>query len=155
MSFRITGLPAAEFAALMGMSDEQLAAHGARRVTADRHPGFPCRVSLQDAQPGETLLLVNYEHQSAPGPYRSRYAIYVREQAQDAQLAVNEVPEVLLRRLLSVRGFSASGELLEADVAEGAALAAAIERLFADPAVAYLHVHNAKPGCYAARVERA
>jgi hypothetical protein len=155
MSFRITGVRAEEFSSLMGMTDAQLAAHGARRVTADRHPGFPCRVSLIDAQPGETLLLVNYEHHSAPGPYRSRYAIYVREHAQDAQLAVNEVPEVLRRRLLSLRAFSATGELLDADVVEGAGLAAAIERLFTDPVVAYLHVHNAKPGCYAARVERA
>lgn len=155
MSFRITGLRAEEFSSFRGMTDAQLAAHGARRVTADRYPGFPCRVSLVDAQPGETLLLVNYEHHSAPGPYRSRYAVYVRENAQDVQLGVNEVPEVLRRRLLSVRAFSASGELLEADVVEGAALAATIERLFAEAAIAYLHVHNAKPGCYAARVERA
>lgn len=155
MSFQITGLPAAEFSPLLSMSDAELEAHGARRVTADRYPGFPCRVSLVDAQPGETLLLVNYEHLPMAGPYRSRYAIYVREQACDVHLAVNEIPQVLGIRLLSLRAFSATGELLEADVAAGAELPGTIERLLANPQAAYLHAHNAKPGCYAARIERA
>ena len=155
MSFRITGLPAAEFSALMSMSAEQLEARGARRVTADHYPGFPCRVSMVDAQPGESLLLLNYEHLSVAGPFRSRYAIYVREQARDVQLAVDEIPQALRIRLLSLRAFSATGDLLEADVAAGDELPGAIERLLANPAVAYLHAHNAKPGCYAARIERA
>lgn len=155
MGFQITGLPAAEFSPLMSMSDEELEAHGARRVIADRYPGFPCRVSLVDAQPGETLLLVNYEHLPVAGPFRSRYAIYVREQARDAHPVANEIPQVLGIRLLSLRAFSAGGQLLEADVAAGEELPGAIERLLANPAVAYLHAHNAKPGCYAARIERA
>jgi hypothetical protein len=155
MSFRISGLKFGQFAELVGLTDEQLAARHARRVVADRYPGFPCRVSLVDAQPGERVLLVNYEHLAVPGPYRSRYAIYVRENAVDAELAIDEIPPVLRSRLLSLRAFSADGVLLEADVAEGAALAPAIGRLLAPPAVAYLHVHNARPGCFAARVDRA
>jgi hypothetical protein len=155
MSFRISGLKFGQFAGLVGLSDEQLATCNARRVVADRHPGFPCRVSLVDAQPGERLLLVNYEHLAVSGPYRSRYAIYVRENAVDAALGIDEIPPVLHGRLLSLRAFSADGMLLEAEVAEGAALAGMIERLLAPSAVAYLHVHNARPGCFAARVDRA
>jgi hypothetical protein len=155
MSFQITGLKAAEFAGLVGLPDAQLAARAARRVTADRYPGFPCRVSLVDAQPGETLLLLNYEHLPVAGPYRSRYAIYVREQAREARLAVNEIPQVLRNRLLSLRAFSDTGTLVDADVAEGEALAGTMERLLANAQVSYLHVHNAKPGCFAARVQRA
>ena len=155
MAFQITGLKLAEFAGLIGLADAELAAHNARRVVADRHPGFPCRVSLVDAQPGESLLLVNYEHLPVAGPYRSRYAIYVRENATDAQTAVGEIPQVLRNRLLSLRAFSAHGMLLEADVAEGNELAPAIERLLSPAEVAYLHVHNARPGCFAARVDRA
>jgi Protein of unknown function (DUF1203) len=155
MSFQITGLKAAEFATLVGLTDAQLAARNARRVVADRHPGFPCRVSLVDAQPGERVLLLNYEHLPVTSPYRASYAIYVRENASDAQLAVDEIPPVLERRLLSVRAFSATGMLLDADVVEGAALAPALERLLAPAEVAYLHVHNARPGCFAARVDRA
>jgi len=155
MSFQISGLKFAQFAGLVGLTDEQLAARNARRVLADRHPGFPCRVSLIDAQPGERVLLVNYEHLALPGPYRSRYAVYVRENAVDAAPAIDEIPPVLRGRLLSLRAFSAEGMLLEADVAEGPVLAPVIERLLAPPAVAYLHVHNARPGCFAARVDRA
>ena len=155
MSFQISGLKAAQFADLIGLPQAELAARGARRVVADRKPGFPCRVSLVDAQPGEPLLLVNYEHLPVAGPYRSRYAIYVREHARDAQLARGEIPLLLQQRLLSVRALSADGMLLDADVVDGTELAPAITRLLAPAAVAYLHIHNAKPGCYAARVDRA
>jgi hypothetical protein len=155
MSFQITGLRAAEFEPLFALSNEKLRAHQAVRVVADRKSGFPCRVSLRDAEPGETLLLVNYEHLAVASPYRSRHAIYVREHAQDAQLEVNEVPEVLLTRLLSLRAFDGAGMMCDADVIPGTELAPAIIRMLARSSVAYLHVHNAKPGCYAARVDRA
>ena len=155
MSFQIRGLPAAEFAPLFGICDAELAKRNAVRKVADRMPGFPCRVSLRDAEPGETVLLLNYEHLPVASPYRSGYAIYVRENAVDAQLDVNEIPEVLRTRLLSVRAFDEAGMLLEADVVQGAELAPVIDRMFARKDVAYLHAHNAKPGCFAARIDRA
>jgi Protein of unknown function (DUF1203) len=155
MSFQVRGLGFGQFAPLVALSDEQLLSRNARRVVADRHPGFPCRVSLVDAQPGERVLLVNYEHLPVTSPYRSRYAIYVREDATEARLAVGAIPPVLENRLLSLRAFSAAGMLVDADVSEGAGLRAGIERLLAREEVAYLHVHNARPGCYAARVDRA
>jgi hypothetical protein len=155
MSFRISGLPLADFAPLLGRPDAELAKHGAIRMTADRRPGFPCRVSLRDAEPGETVLLLNYEHLPVATPYRSRHAIFVRENAEEARVGIDEVPELLRIRLLSLRGFDEAGMLREAEVAEGARLTAAIESLFAHPEVAYLHLHNAKAGCFAARVDRA
>jgi len=154
MDFQISGLPRAAFAPLFGLSDAELAAHAAVRVHADRTPGFPCRVSLRDAEPGESVLLVNHEHLPVAGPYRSRYAIYVREGALDAHLGPNEIPPVLRGRLLSLRAFDSSGMLREADVVQGTELTAAIVRALMPPSTAYLHVHNAKPGCYAARVDR-
>jgi len=153
MSFRISGLPAEPFADLFALSDEALAERQAMRVIADSDSGFPCRISLTDAKRGQTLLLVNYEHQPADSPYRSRYAIYVREGEEQFD-RIDEVPDQLRRRLLSVRGFDRRGMLLDADVAQGTELESLIERLFANEAVAYLHVHNARPGCYAARVDR-
>jgi hypothetical protein len=155
MSFQISGLPARQFAHLVGRPDAELRTHNARRVVADRHPGFPCRVSLLDAQPGESLLLLNYEHLALDSPYRARYAIYVRENASNARLAINEIPQVMQRRLLSLRAFDVSGMLLDADVAEGSQVVPLIERLLSNEAAAYLHVHNARPGCFAARVDRA
>lgn len=154
MSFQIRGLPAAEFAPFFAMSGAELAQHGAVRKVADRMPGFPCRVSLRDAEPGETVLLLNYEHLPAVSPYRSRYAIYVREKAVEAQPEVNEIPEVLRTRLLSVRAFDGAGMLVEAEVVQGIELAAVIEHMFARQEVEFLHAHNAKPGCFAARIDR-
>jgi Protein of unknown function (DUF1203) len=155
MSFQIRGLPVTPFAPLFGLPDEELARLAAVRHTADKSPGFPCRVSLRDAEPGETLLLLNFEHLSVASPYRSAYAIYVREFAEEAHVAVNEVPEVLRRRLLSLRAFSNDGMLLEADVADGREIDTLIERTLERRDVEYIHLHNAKPGCFAARVDRA
>ena len=154
MSFRITGLPAERFAPLFELSDEQLAAQGAVRRIADRRaPGYPCRVSLTDSREGDELLLVNYEHHPVASPYRMRFAIYVRK-GEETYDAVDEVPEQLRVRTLAVRSFNAEAMMLGWELAEGRSLEAAIERLFANPDAAYLHIHFAAPGCYAARVER-
>src|SRR5580700_1548024 len=126
MSFQITGLPAASFAGLFALSDEQLAVRGAVRMVVDRYPGFPCRVSLRDAAPGKTVLLLNYEHLPVASPYRSRHAIFVSQNAAEARLAVNEVPESLQIRLLSLRAFDQAGMMVDADVVEARELAAAV-----------------------------
>ena len=155
MSFRISGLPLDQFSPLFALSNDELARHGAVRKIADERPGFPCRVSLQDAAVGESLILLNYEHLPVASPYRSSHAIYVREAGQEAMLAVDEVPELLRIRLLSLRAFDRDGMMRAADVVHGSAVEPLIEQMLADHKVEYLHVHNAKPGCYAARVERA
>lgn len=152
MSFRISGLPVEPFQHLFALGEEELRRHGAvRRVAADS--GYPCRISLTDAAPGDEVILVNYEHQDADTPYRSRHAVYVRRGERRFD-AVGEIPEQLRKRLLSVRAFDAEGMMVEADVIEGRQLESMIERFFADGAVAYLHLHFARPGCYAARVDR-
>jgi Protein of unknown function (DUF1203) len=155
MSFRISGLSAEPFRHFYGLSNEALVAHGARRYVADKSPGFPDRVELRDARIGESLLLVNYEHHPANSPYRSAYAIFVLEGAENRYDRVDEVPDVLFRRLLSLRAFSTEGMLLNADVVEGKDIEPLIGKFFGDPAVAYIHAHNAKQGCYAARIDRA
>ena len=111
-------------------------------------------MSLADAQVGERLLLVNYEHLPVQTPYRSRYAVYVRENAVEAHPGVDEVPEVLRRRLLSLRAFDATGLLRHADVVEGRDLVGALDGMLGMPEVACVHIHNAKPGCFAAQAVR-
>ena len=81
MSFRISGLDPREFTHYASMSDAELARHRAKRCTAAEYPGFPCRVTLDDAQPGEEVILLNYEHLPVESPYRSSHAIYVRAAA--------------------------------------------------------------------------
>jgi hypothetical protein len=154
MSFRITGLPAERFSHLFAMSDTELKQHGAvRRIADARKPGYPCRVSLTDSKPGDELILVNYEHHQVDSPYRMRFAIYVRKGEQTFD-RVDEVPEQLRIRTLAVRAFDANGMMAGWELVEGRDLEATIERQLANPKAAYLHIHYAAAGCYAARVER-
>jgi hypothetical protein len=155
MSFRITGLPAENFAPLFSLSDAELAEVGAvRQIADDRRPGYPCRISLTDSQPGDELILVNHEHHPVASPYRMRFAIYVRR-GEERFDAIDAVPEQLRTRTLALRAFSAEAMMVGWELVEGSELEAAIARRFADPRAAYLHVHFAAPGCYAARVDRA
>lgn len=153
-SFRLQGLPAAAFAAWHGCDDAVLAEHGIRRVRADTAHGYPCRVSLRDADAGETLLLLHHEHHPVRSPYRASGPIYVRASARDASLAVDAVPDYVARRLISLRAYDAAAMMLMAEVCEGTDVAAWLHRTFDDARVAYVHLHNARQGCYSCRAER-
>ena len=154
MSFRITGLAPEPFQPLFGLSDDVLREHGVERKRVDAFPGYPDRIELRDVPIGETVLLLNHTHQPADTPYRASHAIYVREHATQACEAIDDVPDALRRRVLSVRAFDATHHLVDADLVAGAELAGLVERFFASERVAYLHAHYAKPGCYAARIDR-
>jgi hypothetical protein len=152
MNFRITGLPADQFAHLFALTNAELVALGAVRRKADGPS--PCRVSLTDAAPGDDVILTNFEHHAVASPYRMCFAIYVRP-GEETYDAVDTVPDQLRRRSLAVRGFDAEGMMTGSELIEGIWLEDAIERQFAKPRAHYLHVHFAAPGCYAAKVERA
>jgi hypothetical protein len=155
MSFRISGLPVEPFRHYFGLDDEALERAAARRYIADAKPGFPCRVTLQDAVPGERVLLLNHVHQPAQTPFHSSHAIFVREGASETASFVDDVPASLRGRPLSVRAFDASGMMVDADLVDGANLESLVRRYHSNDAVAYLHAHYAKRGCYAARIDRA
>ena len=155
MSFQISALPKSQFEHLFPLSTTGLASQGGIREVVTHKPGYPCRVSLTDAEVGEEVILVHYEHQTADTPFRASHAIYIRPNAPQANLQPNEVPDLLRSRTLSLRGFNSAGMLIAADLAEGAALEQALESMLTDPAVSYVHIHYAKPGCYAARADRA
>lgn len=152
MQFRIRGLDAEQFNHLFKLSDDELVAHLAVRRVADGP--HPCRISLTDAAPGDEVILVNYEHHAVASPYRMRFAIYVRKGEQTYN-AVGVIPEQLRKRTLAVRAFDTAGMLKSRELIEGADLEGAMARQFANPDAAYLHVHYAAAGCYAARVDRA
>lgn len=155
LDFRISPLAADEFAPLFRLTDADLRARGIRRMVADSRPGFPCRVSLEDAAVGEKVILLPYRHHSTSGPYESSGPIFIREDAATATPGVNEVPESVRSRLLSVRAYDSNGMMAASDVTEGSALPECARRLLEDEGVAYLHVHNAKAGCYSCRIDRA
>ena len=155
MTYKITGLAPSQFAHLVGLSEDELARQGAARITADGRPSFPCRIQLDDAKAGETLLLVNHVSHEGNNPYRASHAIFVSEHAKQAAVYKDEIPPALARRILSLRAFDKNGMMTDAALAEPGQADAAIRRLLADDKVDHIDAHNATRGCFAARIERA
>lgn len=154
-SFRFVALPAERFAPLFVRSDAALQALGARRMVVDEKPGFPCRVSLVDAEVGESVLLVPFTHHDVSTPYRASGPIFIRSDARTAHPAVAEVPIMFKHRQLSIRAYDGAAMMVGAKVVTGSDLEATIRHLFANESVAYLHIHNAGPGCFNCSVVRA
>lgn len=155
INYRALGISPDLFAPLFALPDEELASRGAVRLVADEPNAFPCRVTLEDAAPGEEVLLLPFQHHAGPSPYQSSGPIFVRRGARAAFNAVNELPAMQFRRLSSVRAYDGRGFLVVAEVVPGAALETLVQKFLERPEVDYLHVHNARPGCFAFRVERA
>ncbi|MDH3472840.1 MAG: DUF1203 domain-containing protein [Rhodospirillales bacterium] len=155
MVFRIKGLSPEPFRHLYGLSDEELATEGVKRYVADNKPDFPDRVEMRDGEPGETFLLINHVCQPANTPYRATHAIFVREGAEQTFDQIDEVPEVMRVRLLSLRAYDEEDMMVDADVVDGMEIESLIERLFSNPKVAYIHAHNAKRGCFSGQIDRA
>ena len=154
MTYRIQGLSPEPFRPLFGLPDAALAERQALRVTADDVFGFPCRITLEDAAPGETLILLNHVSQEAATPYRASHAIFVREGVHEAAVYVDEPPPVFALRTLSLRGFDAEGMMLDARIATPGEAEAGIRALFEQPGIAEIHAHSATRGCFVARIER-
>ena len=154
MTYRIEGLDPAPFAPLFALSDAALAARNARRVVADSPTGYPCRVSLADAAPGDALILVNHVSHDAPTPFRASHAIFVRKGAEPAAFA-DEAPDYLDRRTLGLRGFGADGMLKAALLAMPGEADARIRELLEQEEVSEIHAHTAALGCFLARIVRA
>jgi len=153
--FRIVGLPLAQFQPLFPLDENELAQKGARRLVVDAKPGFPCRVSLQDAEIGERVILVPFVHHDVESPYRASGPIFVRQAAKPIELAPREIPDVVSSRVISIRAYNDNGMMVNAAVTPGKELKSKIEEFFGDAKISYLHLHNASAGCYSCRVERA
>lgn len=156
-SFILRGLAPDTFAPLFLLDDVVLAARQMQRLTVPdtATTGFPCRISLVDAKPGEQVLLLPYQHQPADSPYRASGPIFVRRGARATVLAPDQVPPAMLRRVLSVRAYDQTHRIIEADVCEGDNVASWLQSCFEQPSVAYVHVHHARYGCYSCRADRA
>jgi len=154
MNYKITSLDVTSFGHLFGLDDKTLAEQNVQRMTVTDKPGYPCRVTLEDAEIGESVLLLNYEHLPVESPYRSAHALFVRENATQSASFENEIPDYLRIRQLSVRSFDALGMMTNADTCSGEELDSLIELFLGDEVAEYLHVHNAARGCYLARIDR-
>jgi Protein of unknown function (DUF1203) len=154
MAYRIEGLPIEDFAPLFMLDEAALAQKNARRVIASADAGFPCRVSLCDATAGERLILLHHVSHDVATPYRSAYAIYVREAAQQADPWVDRIPPVFAGRPIALRGFDPEGMLRDARLALPGQADEQIRTLFGNESVGYIHAHNAAHGCFSARIDR-
>jgi len=155
MTYRITGADPAKFQHLWGRDEATLATHRAVRVRADAMPGYPERTTLSDAEPGDVLLLVNHVSLSAHSPYHATHAIYVHDGPSERFDAVDELPPVFWHRPQSLRAFDGAGMMRAADIADGKEIGELIRRFFDDAEVAEIHAHNARQGCFNARIVRA
>lgn len=155
MDYRITGLPAEQFTELQRATHDELRQRGVERRIVDEPNSAPCRISLHDADVGEEVLLFTFRHQAAVSPYAASGPIFIRRSATQTFDAINVIPDQQRRRLLSVRAYDNDDFLVDAEVMSGTELETLIRRFFAAPRVAYLHIHNARAGCYACRVDRA
>lgn len=155
MDFRIQGLQRSAFEHLIDQSPEVLRRSGAERILVSQSPGYPDRITLDDVPAGQSVLLLNHQHQPADTPFRASHAIFVRERGGTTFDAVNTIPPALARRLVALRAFDSRDHMIDADIAPGTELPALIQRMLGDRRARYLHAHYAKWGCYAARVDRA
>lgn len=153
MSYRIAGLDPAPYKPLIELSDEELAKLGIVRMTVTQKPGFPCRVSLTDRDPGERVLLLNHFSHDVANPYRASHAIFIAERAKRAEF-IDRVPPVFETRILSLRGFDEGGMMADAALAQPGEADSAIRRLFDNPEIETIHAHNATRGCFSAKIER-
>jgi hypothetical protein len=105
--------------------------------------------------PGERLILLNHRHlDHSASPYRGEGPVFVRQDAVEAAPVEAAVPDMLRRRLLSIRLYDADWMMTDADVINGTELDGRLRAVFADPGVAEVHLHAARRGCYMARAIR-
>ncbi|HEY4092510.1 MAG TPA: DUF1203 domain-containing protein [Luteibacter sp.] len=154
MAYRIRGIDPSPFFPLYGLPDAELKQRGIRRVIAGDDTGYPERIELRNARRGESLLLLNFTHQPAPGPYHASHAVFVREGAMAAAELIDEVPEVMAQRMISLRAFDGEHLIDHATLTDGRQLDEAIRRMLRVANVAYIQAHYAAYGCFAAQIDR-
>ncbi len=155
MMITTTGLAAEPFQPLFALDDAELRERGIRRMIApdDAGIGYPCRVSLEFARPGEELLLLNDRHlDDAHSPYRAEGPIFIRQQAMQFHWE-GEWPEIVMQRAMSVRAYDHDGIMIEADLAEKDALKDLVSEWLSRSHVAHVDIHSTRRGCFFCRLK--
>lgn len=153
--FIIKSLIHHSFADFMQLNQDELAKHNAKWITVDSNPGYPCRVSLAEAEIGERVLALPFTHHDVDSPYRASGPIFVREYAKTADIKLNQIPDILKQRLLSLRAYNSENIMCDAAIFQGEEnLIKGIQCFFENPEITYIHIHNANPGCFNCSVER-
>ena len=154
MTFKINALDHQEFESHFTKSDSELEKLGIQRMIVDVKPGYPCRVSLQDAEIGEEVILLPYEYHKTSNPYQAKGPIFIRKGSKTRVFEKNVIPVMLNHRLLSFRAYDENGNMVDAKTEQGINTKKVIERFFGDSDIQYIHIHNSSPGCYNCEVRR-
>jgi len=154
MNFLIKALDHKLFEPLFKLSDENLSKIGGLKMIVDDKPGFPCRVSLEDANIGEEVILIPFEHHKTNSPYQAKGPIFIRKGVKQKEFEINEIPKMLNHRLLSYRGYDKDGILKSAKTGEGMNVESVIKEMFKKNEIIYIHIHNSSPGCFNCEVNR-
>lgn len=139
---------------LFDLTKEELVVKGVIKMVVDVKPGYPCRVSLKDAEIGEDVILFPFKHHLTNSPYQASGPIFVRKNAKIVDLKVNEIPKMLFMRLQSLRIYNEKGIMIDAKTLEGKNIRKEIELIFKNKQASYIQIHNANPGCYNCQVNR-
>ncbi|MDH7448335.1 DUF1203 domain-containing protein [Aquimarina sp. 2201CG14-23] len=153
-NFQIKAIDQHQISHLFLYADSELRKQNSARIIVDKKPGVPCRVSLEDANIGEEVILFSYQHHNVSSPYKASGPIYVRKNQKNIRLKPNEIPFMLTHRLLSVRGYNDDGIMMNAITVHGIKLLEVIQDFFDNLEIKYLHIHNANPGCYNCHIDR-
>ncbi|WP_242899959.1 DUF1203 domain-containing protein [Stenotrophomonas maltophilia] len=148
------GIDHRPFLRLFEKSDTALAALGIRRRWAGESGGHPCRISLSDPPGGSELLLLSHVHLPLHSPYHASGPIFVQRGVTRCVLPPGEVPPYVQRRMISLRAYDQAALMLAAEISAGTDVGARLDALFADPAVAFVQLHNAAHGCFSCQADR-
>ena len=154
INFQVIGIQAEEIQSLLNLKESNLDKLNIRKMIVDENPGYPCRLSLEDARIGEEVLLFNYEHHKVNSPYQASGPVFVRIAAKAANLQQNELPIMLYHRLLSLRIYNKEAMMIDARTIQGEQLKDTIQAVFLNDKAQYIQVHNSSPGCYNCQINR-
>ncbi|MBL4643488.1 MAG: DUF1203 domain-containing protein [Flavobacteriaceae bacterium] len=153
INFKISAI-ANTYNPLFELTSEELSEKNMVKMLVDANPGFPCRVSLEDAEIGEKVLLLPLEYHKTTSPYKASGPVFIRKNAVKVDLAVNEIPAMLYKRQQTLRVYNTNGMMIAAKSPSADALRNEIETLLKNPKASYIQVHNTNPGCYNCQINR-
>ena len=153
-NFQIVGIQTDEIQTLLNAEDANNETLNIRKMIVDESPGYPCRLSLKDAEVGEEVILFNYQHHNVNSPYQASGPVFIRTNCEQANLNQNEIPLMLNHRLLSLRIYDKDAMMIDARTIEGKKLEATIQDVFSNDKSKYIHIHNSGPGCFNCQVNR-
>jgi hypothetical protein len=115
----------------------------------------PCRSCLRTFEEGEEeRILFTYDPFAGLDAYPSPGPVFIHREGCPRYEEAG-FPEGIRRLPLTLEAYGRGRWLVARERVAGGDVDGPVERLFAHPAVEYIHVRNTEAGCYIARIERA